>query len=367
MKNICLAAILLLATGCNTATTVDNWMMGPFVKPKENPVLQADSSYTFNCPVQHTIVKWQLADVFNPAAIVRHDTVFVLFRAEDNPAAGIGGRTSRIGLAYSTDGLDFTKYKEPVLFPDNDDFKQYDFPGGCEDPRIVEKEDGSYVLLYTSWNGDVARLSAATSTDLYHWQKQGPVFRKTQGGYDANVWSKSGSIVTELNSVTNHIVAKKINGKYWMYFGDKHMMIASSLNLIDWSIMQGRDDDYFTVLSPRSKKFDSDLVEPGPPALYTDKGILLLYNGRNALDSTTNPFLPKGMYSAGQALFDTASPFHLISRSDSCFIKPSLPHETTGQYKGGTTFIEGLVYFKGKWFLYYGTADSMVGVAVIFL
>jgi len=28
----------------------------------------------------------------------------------------------------------------------------------------------------------------------------------------------------------------------------------------------------------------------------------------------------------------------------------------------GTTFAEGLVYFHGKWFLYYGCADSLVGV-----
>ena len=36
----------------------------------------------------------------------------------------------------------------------------------------------------------------------------------------------------------------------------------------------------------------------------------------------------------------------------------------TGQYKAGTTFAEGLVRFKNKWFLYYGTADSMVGVTI---
>ena len=54
----------------------------------------------------------------------------------------------------------------------------------------------------------------------------------------------------------------------------------------------------------------------------------------------------------------------MIERLDTPFICPSLPHEISGQYKAGTTFIEGLVYFKDKWFLYYGTADSMVGLAV---
>jgi predicted GH43/DUF377 family glycosyl hydrolase len=41
-----------------------------------------------------------------------------------------------------------------------------------------------------------------------------------------------------------------------------------------------------------------------------------------------------------------------------------LPHEITGQYKAGTTFAEGLVFFKNKWYLYYGTADSFVGLAI---
>jgi predicted GH43/DUF377 family glycosyl hydrolase len=40
------------------------------------------------------------------------------------------------------------------------------------------------------------------------------------------------------------------------------------------------------------------------------------------------------------------------------------PFEKSGQYVNGTVFIEGLVYFQNKWFLYYGCADSKVGVAV---
>jgi predicted GH43/DUF377 family glycosyl hydrolase len=41
-----------------------------------------------------------------------------------------------------------------------------------------------------------------------------------------------------------------------------------------------------------------------------------------------------------------------------------LPHELTGQYKSGTTFAEGLVRYDSRWFLYYGTADSYVGLAI---
>ena len=44
-------------------------------------------------------------------------------------------------------------------------------------------------------------------------------------------------------------------------------------------------------------------------------------------------------------------------------LKPELPYEKTGQYIAGTTFAEGLVYFRKHWFLYYGCADSLVAVA----
>ena len=74
--------------------------------------------------------------------------------------------------------------------------------------------------------------------------------------------------------------------------------------------------------------------------------------------------MPKGTYSVGHVIFDINDPEKIIERSDTCFMKPTLPHEVSGQYKAGTTFAEGLVFFQGKWFLYYGTADSFVGVAV---
>jgi predicted GH43/DUF377 family glycosyl hydrolase len=54
----------------------------------------------------------------------------------------------------------------------------------------------------------------------------------------------------------------------------------------------------------------------------------------------------------------------LLDRTDHPFLKPELPFEKSGQYVDGTTFVEGLVFFESNWYLYYGTADSMVGVVV---
>jgi predicted GH43/DUF377 family glycosyl hydrolase len=352
--------LLVLIVSCSSPST--SWQLGQFEKPLREPILTADSTYLFMCPVRKEMVKWQKADVFNPAAIVRDGKVYVLFRAEDNPDAGIGGRTSRIGIAVSNDGIHFEKMPDPVLYPDSSSFIQYDYPGGCEDPRIVEAEDGTYILAYTSWNKVLARLSIATSKDLIHWEKKGPAFAKAYNGKYLDIWSKSGSIVTTLKD--NKIVAVKINGKYWMYWGEGFVNAAWSNDLINWTPTEDENGELAHAISAREKMFDSHLTEPGPPALLTKKGIILMYNGKNADGENADPAIPRNTYCGGQALFDKNDPGKVIARADTYFIRPDLPFEVSGQYKAGTTFIEGLVYFRDKWFLYYGTADSMVGLAV---
>ena len=135
-------------------------------------------------------VKWESNDVFNPAATVMGDSIYVLYRAEDKSGKGISERTSRIGLAASANGFEMNRLSKPVLFPRNDDQKEFEWPGGCEDPRVAVTEDGTYVMLYTQWNKKVARLAVATSKNLKEWDKHGPAFANAYDGkYGVNVKS----------------------------------------------------------------------------------------------------------------------------------------------------------------------------------
>jgi len=344
-----------LLSQCSTRPSGDNedWSLTPFTKVDSiNPILRAGEN-SFVCPVLHKPVQWDKKDVFNPAAVVRNGRVYLLFRAED--AIGKYAGTSRIGLAVSEDGLHFTKMKEPVLFPDEDAMKPYEWEGGIEDPRVVEREDGTYMLTYTAYDGNLARLCLATSPDLEHWTKQGLVFT----GKYTDTWSKSGAIVARQSG--ERMIAEKINGKYWMYWGDTDLFLASSDDLIHWQAVE-QEGKLTSVLKPRAGYFDSRLVESGPYAMLTEKGILLLYNGMNQ-DTGGDSTLAAGAYCAGQALFDPKDPAHLINRLEKNFLRPDQPYEISGQVNE-VCFIEGLVHFKSKWFLYYGTADSKIGVAV---
>lgn len=361
MNTILLLVVIFTLQGCKSGR-LNDWGFQSFNKPDENPVVRADSSLTFLCPVTGKEVRWQQADVFNPGAIVKDGKIFLLLRCEDNPDAILGGRTSRIGLAWSDDGIHFTKHPEPVLYPDSGIYLKYDYPGGCEDPRVVRTGDGLYVMAYTSWNRETARLSIAFSNDLYHWEKMGPAFAQAYGGRFLDQWSKSGAMVTTLQA--GEPVLKKIHGKYWMYWGENFVNLAWSENLYDWTPLVDPSGELIRVIEPREYRFDSQLTECGPPAIQTDRGVVLLYNGKNAETQEADPNLPRGTYSVGMVVFDSLNLEKVLYRSDTSLLKPTLPHEVTGQYKSGTTFAEGLVYYKERWFLYYGTADSFVGVAI---
>ena len=370
---------ILICIGCkkdHPETTSEivkdnNWALLNFVKVDSiNPILKPSPSLSFDCPLNKKEVLWEERNVLNPSAIVKDDKVFLFYRAQD-----LNG-TSRIGMAVSSDGLHFEKSPTPVFYPDKDAMKVYEWNyqkgtdtenteecyfcyfDGVEDPRIVESEDGTYILTYTAYDGKTARLSIASSKDLTNWTKHGLVLADEKY---KDTWSKAGAIVSKL--VGNKVIATKIGGKYWMYFGDTNLFMASSDDLIHWQVAENEESKkMISVLHPRMGKFDSRLVESGPYALLRDEGILLIYNGSNAANFN-DPDLPKFTYAAGQALFDKDMPYKLIDRTEDHFIYPDKDYEKVGEVNE-VCFVEGLVYFKDKWFLYYGTADSKIAVAV---
>jgi predicted GH43/DUF377 family glycosyl hydrolase len=274
--------------------------------------------------------EWESAGTFNPSVVI-HDGKFVmLYRAQD--ARG----TSRIGYAESTDGIHFTRRVQPVLSPETD----YEKDGGVEDPRLAKFGD-TYYLTYTGYNKKDAQLCLATSTDLMHWERKGIILPAYKGNWNVK-WTKSGAIVP-----------RRIGGRYWMYFlgtrqdGTDQTGLAYSIDLIHWS-----DATMQPVLPNRTGKFDSRVVEPGPPPIITKDGILLVYNGAD----------DKLVYRTGIAVFSLNNPRKLIWRSNQPVFWPDRDWEKIGQVPN-VVFVEGMVKKDDHYLLYYGSADKYVGVA----
>ncbi|CAN5728187.1 glycoside hydrolase family 130 protein [soil metagenome] len=350
------------------------WEIGPFERVDEaNPILEARADTVFDDPLAGP-VRWEEKDVFNPAAVVHEGKVWLLYRAEDTVGKYAG--TSRIGLAVSDDGMSFDRFPYPVLFPAEDSMWELEKEGGCEDPRIVKLEDGRFLLTYTAFDGRVARLAVATSTDLQSWTKHGLAFPERY----RDLWSKSGAVVTKLDG--DDLVAARIGGKYWMYWGESSIYAATSEDGIAWEPveyveMASRWVDFSTfpptnretfteprlssVFRTRRGRYDSMIVEPGPPPLLTEDGIVMIYNAANHGEHGRLDLAHRS-YRAGQMLLDPEDPTHVLERTVDPFFIPERPYELTGQI-ASVTFLEGLIRFKASWWLYYGTADSKVAVA----
>lgn len=357
-----LGLVLVMAGALQAQEAAPGWQIAGFVRGPVNPVITPRKDTVFQDPMRGGPVHWEALHTFNPAAVVKDGKIYVLYRAEDDSGTmEIGGHTSRLGLATSEDGVTFTRRTEPVFYPAKDAETEREWPGGVEDPRIVEREDGTYVLTYTQWNHKTYDSGVATSKDLMHWTKWGPIFGHAAKAQYRTMQYKSSGIVTKL--VGGRLIAAKIKGKYWMYWGEGVVRLATSDDLIHWEPVEDANGVAVEVLAKRPGHFDSTFPEVGPPPMLTDRGIVVLYNGKNAAEGG-DASIAAGSYAAGEALFAGDDPTKLLARREKPVFKPEMAFEKSGQYAAGTTFVEGLVWFKGKWVLLYGCADSLVGVAV---
>jgi len=273
---------------------------------------------------------WESAGTFNPAVAERDEKFVMLYRAQDTNG------TSRLGYAESADGIHFKRRAEPVFWPE----AHYEKDGGVEDPRLVKIGD-TYYLTYTGYSKKEAQLCLAKSQDLVHWQRLGVILPAYRGNWNKG-WTKSGAILNN-----------KIRGEYWMYWlgtaEDKtdQMGLSRSKDLVHWAEVTKTP-----VLPRRPGQFDSRVVEPGPPPIITDAGILLIYNGAD--DNL--------VYRTGIALFDRKDPSKLLYRSETPVFEPKMDWEKVGQVPN-VVFVEGMAKRGNEWLLYYGGADKYVGVA----
>lgn len=270
--------------------------------------------------------------VYNPTVIMKDSKFYMLYRAESHDQI-----TGYIGLAWSDDGIHFSKHTEPVLVPE---YKYEE--NGCEDPRIVAF-DGTYYMTYvpigTGTNG--VNIALATSNDLFHWTKLGLIKMPLSDWCSDKI---KASVIAPV----------KINGKYILYFmGQKRSWhtaigIAYSDDLIHWT-----EDARNPIITPRYSCLDCLGIEPGPTPIIINNRIVLFYNG---WDET---FTHRTWY----ATFDIKDPGKLCERSYHPILSPEYSWECNGYVKN-VVFAEGIVEHNKQYYMYYGASDTSIGLAL---
>ena len=326
--------------GCKDYKPPSSFPIGPFKKWHHNPIMKPDPN-----------VEWESGYLYNATAIVIDDKVFMLYRAQNKD------KLSSVGIAWSEDGINFVKHKKPVITAT----ESYEQGGGCEDPRIVRDPVSKlFVVTYTSYDRITARLCVATLEDLFHWTKHGPIvppywqdIAVASNGtiMIRNNWLKSGAIFTE----------KAPDGKYYMIWGDSELHLAESVDLVNWNLTNNSANwnTWAKAIFTRENK----LLESGPAPVKMAGNAnqwIFVYNAA----TTGGGDLPKNAYTVNQMLVDyndiRKGP---VARLEQPVLKLELANEREGQVNQ-VVFCEGLVQFKGQWFLYFGQGDSELGVAI---
>lgn len=283
----------------------------------DTPILESDP----NNP-------WEAAAVFNTAAIYHDHRVHLIYRATNITSNGQQGKyINNLGYAVSKDGIHFKRLENPILVNDVPQELR-----GPEDPRITWL-DGQFYMVYTGYGGRFDgdyRISLATSSDLIHWERKGVLLDEP---------NKDAALLPE-----------KINGRYMIFHRrEPAIWAAYSENLSDWT-----DHQRIMPPFPESAWEGKKIGIAGPP-FKTDGGWVMIYH---AVGGSPHK------YSLGIALLDSNDPTCVIKRQSQPILEPELEWEING-FVPNVVFSCGQVILDDQLYVYYGGADTAIGVAAV--
>ena len=287
----------------------------PIWRYTENPIIERN-------PVEN------VSRIFNSAVIPYEDRFVGVFRGEQRN--GI----SMIYFGESKDAIHWEINEEPIQFVDQDG-KSFQ-PRYAYDPRLLKIEDAYYMMWCQDFYG--ASIGLAETKDF-------KTFARLENPF----------IPFNRNAV---LFPRKINGNYVMLsrpsdsghtpFGD--IFLSQSPDLTYWG-------KHRHVMERSTEWWESLKIGGGAAPIETTEGWLLFYHG---VAGTCNGYV----YSIGGAILDIDEPSKVKWRSENYLITPEEWYEERG-FVPNVTFPCATIHDSetGRIALYYGCADSYVGVA----
>ena len=189
-----------------------------------------------------------------------------------------------------------------MFYPAEDEQKAREWPGGVEDPRIVEREDGTYVLTYTQWNRtDVF----GGNCDLARFEALDEAWAGISDGGAASTRTckyKSAGIVTQLES--GRLIAAKIEGRYWMYWGEGAIKLGDIGRTRFTGTGGGYERQSGGVAAAEAGSFRQHVSRDGTSAGADQRGNRDALQREECDETGGDPALGPSAYAAGEALFD---------------------------------------------------------------
>ncbi|MBN1263482.1 MAG: glycosidase [Candidatus Pacebacteria bacterium] len=284
---------------------------------------------------------WEKGSVFNPGAVADGDKIYLLYRAMGSL------HYSHFGLAVLSEP---TKVKKrlplPILEPEpGNDLERF----GIEDPRVVSLEGRFYIVynaasVYSCLREKPGKLGRMITP----WKLRCSLISTS----DFKNFKRHGVILPGIDSKNGTLFPEKIQGHYaLMHRCFPHIWLSFSPKV-----------DSFTkgVILARTREgwWDSERIGAGAPPIKTPLGWLEYYHGvsRNSRG--------RFVYHVGILLLDLKNPKKILYRSSEPVLSPKEDWEKRG-YVNNVVFVCGAVEWGDRYWVYYGAADSRVGVASI--
>jgi predicted GH43/DUF377 family glycosyl hydrolase len=275
--------------------------------------------------------------VFNPGAIDFKGKIILLYRAVGDD------HISRLGYAESSDGIHFTRMSDPVYDPPiNDSIERL----GAEDPRIT-KLGNRYYILFTAASIYEAKDSFDAS-DI-STSKRAP-FRIRIGVATTKDFKKithATHLFPGLDTKDAALFPAKIHQHFYvLHRVHPDLSLARSKHFIHWQ--------HTTIAYPRPGMWDSNKIGAGAPPILRPYGWLLFYHG---VDDTKT-------YHIGIMVLDKSDLTKVIYRSAKPILSPKTRFERVG-WVDRVVFVCGATEWREYFYLYYGAADRVVGLAMV--
>lgn len=282
-----------------------------------------------------------VSSVFNPGAIKFNDKYLLLLRVQNR------GRETSIVKAESKNGVDFKVDSKIVEFKGIEKVKEKIYH--IYDARITKLNNEYYIMFAMDMDAGCS-LGLAKTNNFEEYEFLG--------------------IVSEGDMRNGVLFPEKINGKYLRFdrpnkvqleggpSSGSSICLSESDDLLKWKTVKA-------VMSGRFHYWDEN-IGSGPPPVKTREGWLHIYHG------VAMHFASSNIYQAGVALHDLNDPSVVLYRGKYNILEPRELYELTGQvpnvvFPSGMIVEdydeEGFAKPESKVLVYYGAADTVVGLA----
>ncbi|MFO7976868.1 MAG: glycoside hydrolase family 130 protein [Candidatus Hydrogenedentota bacterium] len=207
---------------------------------------------------------------------------------------------------------------------------------GVEDPRITPI-DGRYYFTYVAVSRHGCATALASTADFEHFERHGIVF------------CPENKDVVLFPERFDGVCAALHRPSGAAAFSPPEMWLAWSPDLLHW----GRH----TFFHGGASTWETGRIGAGAPPIALSEGWLEVYHGN------IRPARPGevGAYCAGGLLMDRQNPAHVLKRSTEPLMVPEADFEKAG-FVGDVVFPTGIVDTGDTFLVYYGAADTNLGV-----